>query len=265
MRIVEEFVLSKMANKMHCEDGIYYDDNFVVLIDGVTSKTNLLYKDKKSGEIAKDVIINEFNKLRYDCDKDEAIYTLNDALLQEMNRLGIFEEDYTQWLRASVVIYSNYYKEIWRYGDCQYMINGNVSRNIKEVDEALANIRSLVNQLYDINPRVEDMGRKFIFPLLIQQLKFENEDSKYGYPVLNGYSKKLLPIECVKVSEGDEIVFASDGYPNLKDTLEKSEAELKKMLELDPSCYIINKQTKGIVDEQVSFDDRSYIKFIVNQ
>lgn len=42
MRIVEEFVLSKMANKMHCEDGIYYDDNFVVLIDGVTSKTNLL-------------------------------------------------------------------------------------------------------------------------------------------------------------------------------------------------------------------------------
>ena len=145
------------------------------------------------------------------------------------------------------------------------MINGNVSRNIKEVDEALANIRSLVNKLYDINPRVEDMGPKFIFPLLIQQLKFENEDSKYGYPVLNGYAKKLLPIKWVKVSEGDEIVFASDGYPKLKDTLEKSEAELKKMLELDPSCYIINKQTKGIVDEQVSFDDRSYIKFIVNQ
>ena len=57
------------------------------------------------------------------------------------------------------------------------------------------------------------------------------------------------------------IVLASDGYPVLKGTLAESERELSEILKNDPLCYKVYCSTKGLKKGNVSFDDRSYIRF----
>ena len=54
---------------------------------------------------------------------------------------------------------------------------------------------------------------------------------------------------------------ATDGYPKLYDTLEKSEEYLAHILEYDPLCFQEYKSTKGLQKGNSSFDDRTYIKF----
>ena len=55
-------------------------------------------------------------------------------------------------------------------------------------------------------------------------------------------------------SSSSEIVLASDGYPFLKPTLAASEAALAEQI-----------ATKGIVEGNKSFDDRTYIRFVYCQ
>ena len=64
------------------------------------------------------------------------------------------------------------------------------------------------------------------------------------------------------VSASSEIVLASDGYPFLKPTLAESEEALANQIANDPqniSCFIA---TKGLVEGNKSFDDRTYIRFL---
>ena len=62
---------------------------------------------------------------------------------------------------------------------------------------------------------------------------------------------------------GDEIVLASDGYPYLKESLEESERLLKAELTNNPLCDREYRSTKGKAEDNISFDDRTYIRFKV--
>ncbi|GEN58036.1 hypothetical protein GCM10012290_25640 [Halolactibacillus alkaliphilus] len=261
MKIIEEFTKSKLESGSHSEDGIYYNQHFVVLVDGATSKGNFKWQGKKSGEIAKNVVLEAFNEIKYDIKKNELIEKLNGMLRKKMQEIKIEESAILDWLRVSIVIYSDYHKKIWSYGDCKYIVNQKLLSKEKLIDTELAGIRSVVNRIYGVDVKELDIGREFIKPLLVEQYKFENTNHEFGYPVLNGYVKKLLPIIEVDVSEGDEIVFASDGYFNVKPTLNSSEKTLMDALKEDPTCCSLNKQTKGMMAGYCSFDDRSYIRF----
>ncbi len=57
-----------------------------------------------------------------------------------------------------------------------------------------------------------------------------------------------------------ELVMASDGYPVIAETLARSESELARLLGLDPWCVNELAGTKGVLDGQVSFDDRAYLR-----
>ena len=60
-----------------------------------------------------------------------------------------------------------------------------------------------------------------------------------------------------------EIVLASDGYPHLAPTLAETEAWLDEQRRNDPLNIGEFKATKAFVEGNNSFDDRSYIRFIV--
>lgn len=57
---------------------------------------------------------------------------------------------------------------------------------------------------------------------------------------------------------------ASDGYPDLCETLRESEEKLKILLEKDPLMISIYKSTKGLQKGNTSFDDRAYISFDID-
>lgn len=116
--------------------------------------------------------------------------------------------------------------------------------------------------------RVNDTGREYIETMLVRQKRFQNigNDNPLNYYVLDGFLKDVqsavqitpVPQDC------SQIVLASDGYPYLKPTLKESETALHRILDKDPLCFREYKSTKGISGENISFDDRAYIRFRPN-
>lgn len=77
---------------------------------------------------------------------------------------------------------------------------------------------------------------------------------------------KDMPLKKVKVythftSGVEELVLATDGYPRLFPTLEKTESYLQKCLAEDPLCIKKIKATKGCKPGYSSLDDRAYVRF----
>jgi glycerophosphoryl diester phosphodiesterase len=58
-------------------------------------------------------------------------------------------------------------------------------------------------------------------------------------------------------------VLASDGYPYLKDTLIASEQALQELLQNDPMLFRDYKTTKSVQEGNLSFDDRAYLKILL--
>lgn len=193
-----------------------------------------------------------------------------------------FRQHPTERLQANVVIYSEARHEIWLFGDCQAMINGKRISRMKRVDILLAELRSFVFQAQAAdhastggeNPVppppsatstavFADPGRDAIMPFLKMQTNFANQRGEYGYFVFDGFTDPRYPIYVAPVHAGDEVVLASDGYPVLRGTLDASEAELLRLRRKDPLLIREFKDTKGFSPTLESFDDRTYVRFVV--
>ena len=92
-----------------------------------------------------------------------------------------------------------------------------------------------------------------------------NETGEFGYDVINGGDICPNNVIIYPVKPGDRIILASDGYPELFDTLDETESHLFRLLEKDPMCIHELRGTKGVRPGNQSFDDRSYISFYAEQ
>lgn len=274
MKILQQYINSKSGDLSTCEDGFYEDENFVMLTDGATAKGKLRWFEgaHKGGWVAKETHIKTMQTLDKNISAIEAIKAFTQGVKKYYlnHELGFehFEKTPEDRMEASILVYSKARSEVWAYGDCQLLINGKIHPLDKKIDELNSNMRSLYNiTMLEAGHTLEDLakndlGRELIIPILKTQPLLANKDGDYGYPVLNGinYNENLLKIH--KVKPGDEIVFASDGYPFIKNTLEESEKELAKVLKEDPFLIYNYKSTKGLMEGNISYDDRSYLKFI---
>lgn len=271
MKITEKYINSKNGDLTKCEDGIFINKNFIAIIDGCTSKGKENWgNNKKSGLFAKEIVLNALSKLKFDINAEETLNYLFEEIRKQYKKKGLefFINNPKERLECSVIIYSKNKKEIWNYGDCQCLINGKVFSHRKKINDITSLTRSLYNNI-QLNKGLniddlerKDLGREYILPLLENQSIFSNINHFLGYPVLNGinFNKSLLKV--YKVKAGEQIILASDGYPVLKNTLLESEKKLKKILEKDPLFIKEYKSTKGLAKGNISYDDRSYIKFI---
>lgn len=269
MEIIESYIEGKEIN--HCDDGLFINDNFIAIIDGVTSKGKFLWDGKKSGEFAKDVICRELEKLDKEIDAYSAIKQINESIKNSYgDRYLIAEKQVEEKIAATIVIFSNFRKEVWIFGDCQCLVNGNHYNDPKKMDRILAEVRSLYINIELLKGKTKeeisqnDPGREYILPLIREGGRYANKtDTWYRYNVLDGFEIDEKRSVIIKVNSEDEIVLASDGYPVLKSTLKESEEILKRILEEDPLFIELHKSTKGLAKGNQSFDDRTYIRFIV--
>ena len=298
MKIIESSIIGKKSPEA-CEDGMVVTDDFIAVIDGSTSKTpKHLNPDMKNGRYAM-MLISEYiqEELKADASVDEFCQGVTAYIYNKVyEKLGVEErlkEHPEERLTASAILYSRIRNEVWMVGDCQAVIAGKLYENGKPYEEKIARKRvELIEQ--GLSPAE---ARKQIEPLLIKaMLSGQNQT----YTVIDGFPIYREGVKVVSVSDfcsvqnsvsssdscsvqdtvscsdsvsasdtipssSSEIVLASDGYPFLKPTLAASEAALAEQIANDPQNIHSFIATKGIVEGNKSFDDRTYIRFVYCQ
>ena len=257
MTITEHFICGKHT-AADCEDGIVITNDFAAVIDGSTSKTpKRLDPSMKNGRFAM-LIISEYIK------QMPADYTINDfcrgitlRIAEEYAKRGIAEDmakHPEERLTASAIIYSNSRKEVWMVGDCQAIIEGKHYDNSKPYEQEIAMQRATLIK----NGMSPKEARRAIEPQLIKAM-LEGQNRQYavidGTPIYMPGTRIVTASHCV--------VLASDGYPTLLPTLHESEEALAQHLTDDPQNITDFIATKGLVEGNVSFDDRAYIKLTI--
>lgn len=292
MKIIESSIIGKKSQEA-CEDGMVVTDDFIAVIDGSTSKTpKHLNPDMKNGRYAM-MLISEYirEELKADASVDEFCQGVTAYIYNKVyEKLGVEEwlkEHPEERLTASAILYSRTRNEVWMVGDCQAIIAGKLYENCKPYEEKIARKRvELIEQGLS-----SAEARKQIEPLLIKaMLSGQNQT----YTVIDGFPIYREGVKVVSVSDSSsvqdsvpasdsvpcsdsasasdtipssssEIVLASDGYPFLKPTLAASEAALAEQIANDPQNIHSFIATKGIVEGNKSFDDRTYIRFVYCQ
>ena len=292
MKIIESCIIGKKSPEA-CEDGMVVTDDFIAVIDGSTSKTpKHLNPDVKNGRYAM-MLISEYirEELKTDASVDEFCQGVTAYIYNKVyEKLGVEErlkEHPEERLTASAILYSRTRNEVWMVGDCQAIIAGKLYENGKPYEEKIARKRvELIAQ--GLSPAE---ARKQIEPLLIEaMLSGQNQT----YTVIDGFPIYREGVKVVSVSDSSsvqdsvpasdsvpcsdsasasgtisvsssEIVLASDGYPFLEPALAASEAALAEQIANDPQNIHSFIATKGIVEGNKSFDDRTYIRFVYCQ
>ncbi|MFR1981848.1 MAG: hypothetical protein ACLS3J_13190 [Segatella copri] len=292
MKIIESSIIGKKSPEA-CEDGMVVTDDFIAVIDGSTSKTpKHLNPDMKNGRYAM-MLISEYiwEELKADASVDDFCQGVTAYIYNKVyEKLGVEErlkEHPEERLTASAILYSRTRNEVWMVGDCQAIIDGKLYENGKPYEQEIARKRvELIEQ--GLSPAE---ARKQIEPLLIKaMLSGQNQT----YTVIDGFPIYREGVKVVSVSDSSsvqdsvpasdsvhcsdsvsasgtisvsssKIVLASDGYPFLKPTLAASEAALAEQIANDPHNIRSFIATKGIVEGNKSFDDRTYIRFVYCQ
>ena len=292
MKIIESSIIGKKSPEA-CEDGMVVTDDFIAVIDGSTSKTpKHLNPDMKNGRYAM-MLISEYirEELKTDASVDEFCQGVTAYIYNKVyEKLGVEErlkEHPEERLTASAILYSRTRNEVWMVGDCQAIIDGKLYENGKPYEQEIARKRvELIEQ--GLSPAE---ARKQIEPLLIKaMLSGQNQT----YTVIDGFPIYREGVKVVSVSDScsvqdtvpvsdsvpcsdsvsasgtisvssSEIVLASDGYPFLEPTLAASEAALAEQIANDSQNIHSFIATKGIVEGNKSFDDRTYIRFVYCQ
>ena len=292
MKIIESCIVGKKSPEA-CEDGMVVTDDFIAVIDGSTSKTpKHLNPDMKNGRYAM-MLISEYirEELKADASADEFCQGVTAYIYNKVyEKLGVEErlkEHPEERLTASTILYSRTRNEVWMVGDCQAIIDGKLYENGKPYEVKIARKRvELIAQ--GLSPAE---ARKQIEPLLIKAML---SGQNLTYTVIDGFPIYREGVKVVSVSDSSsvqdsvpasdsvpcsdsasasdtipssssEIVLASDGYPFLKPTLAASEAALAEQIANDPQNIHSFIATKGIVEGNKSFDDRTYIRFVYCQ
>lgn len=292
MKIIESSIIGKKSQEA-CEDGMVVTDDFIAVIDGSTSKTpKHLNPDMKNGRYAM-MLISEYiwEELKADASVDDFCQGVTAYIYNKVyEKLGVEErlkEHPEERLTASAILYSRTRNEVWMVGDCQAIIDGKLYENGKPYEQEIARKRvELIEQ--GLSPAE---ARKQIEPLLIKaMLSGQNQT----YTVIDGFPIYREGVKVVSVSasssvqdsvpasdsvpcsdsasasdtipsSSSEIVLASDGYPFLEPTLAASEAALAEQIANDPQNIHSFIATKGIVEGNKTFDDRTYIRFVYCQ
>jgi len=169
-------------------------------------------------------------------------------------------------LTASAIIYSRVRREVWMVGDCQCLANGMFYDNPKPYEQQLAEQRGqrvrelLAEGITEDQQLVDDPARQVIIAPLLESMKEQNKT----FAVIDGFriAEQFVPVYTLDFRPW-ELVFASDGYPQLGKNLEESERLLEIQRQKDPLNIKTFKATKAFLKGNNSFDDRTYVRFKV--
>jgi hypothetical protein len=143
MEILEHFLEGKVCSNT-CEDGFVVTENFAAVIDGATAKADFEVENLSTGKFIMSALKDIISSLSFDCDAERCIAEIDEKLQNLYIEKGIFEiisHDNNKIPSASVIIYSKFNHELWFFGDCQALINGEFITNESRIDNLTSTMR----------------------------------------------------------------------------------------------------------------------------
>ncbi|GAA3944156.1 hypothetical protein [Actinoplanes auranticolor] len=269
MRVIESFVAGKAGNPSLCEDAVIVTQSHAAIVDGATDTTGQGYgvPAVPGGRWAMAACVEAITTLAEDADVETATRHLTSTLA------GRIDPALRPHLRpsASVTVYSRRRRQVWQIGDVGFHYAGlaeGAGRPRKPLDRIAADFRAAViaaelaiREAGELDLAVTDPGRIAARALISRQGALRNTVGPYAFAAIDG---RPVPPSLVTVHDVpghvDELVLASDGYPEIRPTLAETEARLAELLAEDPHCIGPLRGTKGVMAGQISFDDRSYLR-----
>lgn len=266
-KIIESLCQGKIGNPEANEDALLVTENFIAVLDGVSTVNCPQINDKSGGRFAVDTSIGMIRQFSPLITAREAVDALSANLLQSVRNRVLLPPDIRP-PSFGMAIYSAARKEVWRVCDCAVMQDGVLNLNELPPDKVTSEARAFIIEALLLKGatieglRQKDVSRETIKPLLQEQHHFSNREGAFGYGVIDGRHVPDCYIEIFDASKTREIVLATDGYPFVMPSLEESEGKLAALLVEDPLLFRKYKSTKGHQAENLSFDDRTYVRFL---
>ena len=245
----------------------------MAVIDGSTSKaTHQLLPDMRNGRAAMLLVSKALHSLPADASLAQCCEQVTAQLSEAYRQQGISADHLIahpeERTTASAAIFSLQRQEIWLVGDCQCLVDGVFHDNPKPHENRIAHERAdILRQMLDKGEtdidslRQHDVGRDQV----VGQIVLTCFDQNKKFSVFDGFPVALDKVKVIPVPTDSEVVLATDGYPFLFSSLSESETALARLLADDPLCIHQYVATKGLMDGQVSFDDRAYTRFRVSR
>lgn len=272
MQVIEQFTQGKTGDDSLNEDKIVVTEHFIAVLDGVTSRRGQMLQGMTNGRFAAHVLAAEIARLPRQIEGRAAIAHLSERLLAAAETAAAAEnKTFGELLRrpaAAVAIYSRMRREIWRVADPAFMIDGTVNEKEMALEENWCALRRAYIEARLAKGETEEFLRdndnswELLSPMMGEFKIFTNFAGPYGYGVINGTTVPDMHIDVYNADNAKEIVLASDGYPRVFATFEETERFLQYIVTEDPLMYRLFPQVKSVRKGYVSFDDRSYIRFM---
>ena len=242
--------------------------DFVAVIDGSTSKSEtIVHPPLSNGQYAMQLVADALTSMPAQVNVRQFCHFITTTIEEAYHYHGIDRDRLLchpeERLTASAAIYSRYHRQTWLIGDCQCLVDGKHYDNPKPAEQPnaekrAARIEQLLRQgVTQASLLTHDYGRDHILDDIIESTHFQNKT----FSVIDGFPIPLSLVKIIDCRAAQEIVLATDGYPELLPTLSASEHRLAQLLEEDPLCYRRFKATKAKMLGQQSFDDRAYVRF----
>lgn len=155
--------------------------------------------------------------------------------------------------------------EIWRVGDCKFRDGSAPVDRCFAAEAITARMRAMMIEarLAEGLSVAEIMAQPdygdLVAPQLLEQSRLLNrEDHPLSLGAINGTAVPPGFLDRYPARAG-RLALASDGYPEVFESLAESEAYLNALLTADPLCIGVNMQCKGLAPDLLSFDDRAFV------
>lgn len=274
MKIIEQFTEGKAGPGDLNDDFISVSENFIAVIDGATSRAGHTLKGLPNGQFASRTIAAGLQSLDRNISARDAIDRLSHILLTEAESAASAEKkvfrEVWDFPAAALLVYSAARREIWRVADSSFVVDGRGHFTTFPQEKTWCELRraylcaEIARGKTETDLRDHDPTWELLTPLISECKVFANYEGPYGYGVINGTRVPDCHVEVYPAAHANEIIFASDGYPEVESSLADTERYLNSVLRDDPLMYKIHPQVKGVKKGHVSFDDRSYIRFRPN-
>lgn len=272
MDVEDIFLESKSSEESRCEDAYFVSADLAAVLDGTTNKTDFRHSGRTPGRVAVDLLTAALRELDPRSGLEEASGFLTAYIRDWYEKEGLLDDMlHHPEMRCSacMALYNRVRNECWFIGDCQAIIDEEYICYHNSIDSITSNLRSFLIYAALAEGRTEeelrknDITRDMLLPILQKQASVQNVGlpGPYTYSLLNGFPVMPQHMHTVKIGpKVKTVVLASDGYPFLCTTLEESERRLEKLIADDPLMYKEFKSTKGVMGDNISFDDRVYIR-----